>query len=189
MAKNDQIKPPLVPFLAAAMAPVIAFALANALFLPYALALLDFSNSFLMDLIPRNIPGGDYLFISLLVLLFSILAALVLLGPALASLIVNLVHPVLTTWSKAFLIGVVFFFSHLIILIILLVVRNKPLFPTPTYYPFPPPGIFPIINFPIDPLAIAGLLAGFVLSGSVILFGWLGARMRKKNALTPCRTG
>lgn len=181
MEKNAPQKPPLMPFLAAALAPVLAFILANALFLPYILAMFDPGSSFLAGLIPRNLPGGGYLFMSLLVLLFPILAALVLLGPALVSLIVNLVHPVLTSWAKAFLGGAVFFISHLIILIVLLVVRNKPLFPTPVHYEIPPPGIFPIINFPVDPLAIAGLLAGFVLSGSVILFGWLGARMRRRN--------
>ncbi len=168
--------------MAASLAPVVTFALANALFLPYVLAMMDFSNSFLMKLIPVNIPGSGYLIMALLVLLFPILAALVLLGPALTSLIVNLVHPILTSWLKAFWSGAVFFFSNLIMLIILLVVRNMPLFPKPDpFYPVPPPGIIPIFTFPIDPLPIAGLLAGFVLSGSVTLFGWLGARMRRKK--------
>ena len=182
MDKNAPIKLPFTSFLAAGLAPVLIFALANALFLPYALAMTDFSNSFLMKLIPVNIPGIGYLIIPLLVLLFPILAALVLLGPALTSLIVNLVHPILTSWSKAFWSGAVFFFSHLIMLIILLVVRNEPLFPKPDpLYPILPPGIVPVFTFPIDPLPIAGFLAGFVLSGSVILFGWLVARMRRKK--------
>jgi hypothetical protein len=181
MENNAPIKPPLLPFLAAALAPVLAFILANALFLPYVLAMFDPGSSFLSDLIPRNLPGGGYLFMSLLVLLFPILAGFVVLGPALTSLIVNLVHPILNSWAEAFLGGAVFFISHLILLIVLLVVRNEPLFPTPIHYEIPPPGIVPIINFPVDPLAIAGLLAGFVLSGSVILFGWLGARMRRKK--------
>jgi hypothetical protein len=181
MDKNAPIKLPLTSFLAAAIAPVLVFALVNALFLPYVLAMMDFSNSFLMKLIPVNIPGGGYIIMALLVLLFPILAALVLLGPALTSLIVNLVHPILTSWSKAFWSGAVFFFSHLIMLIILLVVRNEPLFPKPDpFYPILPPGT-PVFTFPIDPLPIAGLLAGFVLSGSVTLFGWLGARMRRKK--------
>ena len=182
MDKNAPIKPPLIPFLAAAIAPVLAFALANALFLPYALAMMDFSNSFLMKLIPRDIPGSGYPIIALLVLLFPILAAFVLLGPALTSFVVNLIVPILTNWSRAFWSGVVFFFSHLIMLIILLVVRNMPLFPKPDpNYPVLPLGINPFQPFTIDPLPIAGLLAGFVLSGSVILFGWLGARMRRKK--------
>jgi hypothetical protein len=181
MDKNAPIRPPVFPFLAAALAPVLAFALANALFLPYVLAMMDFSNSFLMKLIPVNVPGSGYLVIALLVLLFPILAGLVLLGPALTSLIVNLVYPVLTNWLMAFWSGLVFFFSHFVMLVILLIVRHEPLFPIPIHYTIPPPGIVPIINFPVDPLAIAGLLAGFVLSGSVILFGWLGARMRRKK--------
>jgi hypothetical protein len=182
MDKKVPVAPPMIPFLAAAFAPVLVFVLANTLFLPYALAMMDFSNSFLMNLIPGNIPGSGYLIIPLLVLLFPILAAFVLLGPALTSLIVNLIHPILTSWTKAFWGGVVFFFSHLIILIILLVVRNEPLFPKPDpLYPFLPPGSVPVFTFPIDPLPFAGLLAGFVLSGSVILFGWLGTRMRRKR--------
>ena len=182
MDKNEQIKPPLIPFLAASLAPVVAFALANALFLPYVLAMMDFSNSFLMKLIPRDIPGSGYLIISLLVLLLPLLAAFVLLGPALTSFIVNLITPILTNWLRAFWSGVVFFFSHLIMLIILLLVRNAPLFPQPyPKYPIPPPGVSPIY-FPVDPLPIAGLLAGIVLSCSVILFGWLGARMRRKKS-------
>jgi len=182
MSKKDQIKSPLGPFLAAAMAPVVAFALANALFLPYVLAMLDFSNSFLMKLIPRDIPGSGYLIMALLVLLLPLLAAFVLLGPALTSFVVNLITPISTNWLRAFWSGVVFFFSHLIMLTILLLVRNAPLFPQPyPNYPIPPPGVSPIY-FPIDPLPIAGLLAGTVLSCSVILFGWLGAWMRRKKS-------
>jgi hypothetical protein len=182
MDKDAPIKPPLIPFLAAAIAPVLAFALANILFLPYALAMMDFSNSFLMKLIPRDIPGSGYPIIALLVLLFSILAAFVLLGPALTSFVVNLIYPILANWSRAFLSGVVFFFSHLIMLIILLLVRNVPLFPQPyPDYPIPPPGVGPIY-FPIDPLPFAGLLAGIVLACSVAIFGWLGARIRRKKS-------
>jgi hypothetical protein len=181
MENNEKIKSPLIAFLAAAMAPVVAFILANALFLPYVLAMMDFSDSFLMNLIPTNIPGSGYLVMALLVLLFPILAAVVLLGPALTSLVVNLIVPILTDWSKAFWSGVVFFFSHLIMLIIILIVRNVPLFPKPDpSYPDPPPWINPIL--PIDPLPIAGLLAGIALSCSVILFGWLGARTRRKKS-------
>jgi hypothetical protein len=180
MEINKQIKPPLIPFLVAAMAPVVAFVLANALFLPYILALMNFGNSFLAKLIPNNVPESSYLVIAFLVLLFPILAAAVLLGPALTSFILNLRFPILVNWPSAFWSGVVFFFFHLIILTILLLVRNVPLFPTPDpNYPITPPWINPII--PIDPLAIAGLLAGLVLSGSVSTFGWLGARMKRKK--------
>ena len=162
MDKNIHTAPPLKSFLAAVLAPVLVFILANALFLPYAQAMLHFSNSFLMKLIPRNIPGSGYPIMALLVLLFPILAVLVLLGPALTSLIVNLVHPILTNWSRAFWSGAVFFFAHLIILIILLLVRNEPLFPKPDpRYPIPPPGIFPIFTFPVDPLPIAGTRGRF----------------------------
>ena len=181
MDNNKQITLPLKPFLAAAMTPVIAFALANALFLPYIFAMMDFGNGFLEKLIPHNVPGSGYLIVAFLVLLFPILAGLVLLAPALTGFFVNLRYPIITNWSKAFWSGLVFFVCHSIILIILLVVRNEPLFPRPDpNYPVPPPGIVPIL--PVDPLPIAGLLAGFVLSGSVSLFGWLGARMGIKKS-------
>ncbi|HEY5270653.1 MAG TPA: hypothetical protein VII97_09975 [Anaerolineales bacterium] len=174
MDKNEQKNPPLMLFMAAALAPVVAFALANALFLPLVLGMEDFGDSFLVNLIPSNIPGSGYLMAVVLVLLFPITAAAVLVGPALTSFIVNLIFPILTNWPRAIWCGVVFFFIHLILLIILLVFRNIPLFPKPeANYPFPTPAI--------DPLAIAGLLAGFVLSCSVTIFGWLGARMRRKK--------
>ena len=79
MDKNGLQNLPPASFPAAALAPVLAFVLANVLFLPYVLAMLDFTNSFLMDLVPVNIPGGGYLFTSLLVLLFPLLAGFVLL--------------------------------------------------------------------------------------------------------------
>ena len=174
MDKNERKNIPLMPFIAASLAPVVAFALANALFLPLTMGMTNFSDSFLVDLIPTNIPGGGYLMVALLVILFPIAGATVLIGPALTSFIVNLIYPILTNWSRAIWCGVVFFFIHLILLIILLFFRNIPLFPTTeTNYPFPTPAI--------DPLTIAGLLAGFVLSCSVTLFGWLGARMRRKK--------
>jgi hypothetical protein len=183
MDKNDQTKPPLLPFLAAAAAPVVAFALANALFLPLTVGMMDFGDSFLADLIPANIPGSGYLIVAFLVLLFPILAAAVVVGPALTSFIVNLIYPILTNWSRAIWCGVVFFFIHLILLIILLIFRNIPLFPAPeANYPFPTPGFDPFPAFAIDPLPIAGLLAGFGLSGSVTLFGWLGACMRRRKS-------
>jgi hypothetical protein len=183
MINNYPSKKPLLPFMAAALAPVVTFALANALFLPLTLGMLDFSNSFLVDLIPKNIPGGGYLFAAFLVLLFPILAAGVIIGPALTSFIVNLIYPILTNWPRAIWSGFVFFFIHLILLIILLIVRNTPLFPTPeANYPFSTPAFNPFPTYAIDPLAIGGFLAGFVLSCSVTLFGRLGAWMRRKKS-------
>lgn len=175
MDKNEQKNTPLMPFMAVAVAPVVAFALANALFLPLALAMVDFGDSFLANLIPSKIPGSGYLMVLVLVLLFPITAAVVLVSPALTSFIMNLIYPILTNRPRAIWSGIVFFFFHSILLIILLVFRNLPLFPTPAAnYPFPTPAI--------DPLAIFGLLAGVVLSCSVTIFGWLGARMRRMKS-------
>ena len=182
MNKNEQKNTHLRPFMAAASAPVVTFVLANILFLPLVLTMENFSNGHLLDLIPTNIPGGGYLMAALLVLVFPIAGAVVLVGPALTSFIVNLITPILTDWSRAIWCGGVFFFIHLILLIILLVFRNLPLFPTPeANYPFPAPGFNPFPTPAIDPLAIAGLLAGFVLSCSVTIFGKLGAWMRRKK--------
>ena len=185
MDKNEQKKPSRLPFVAASLAPVVAFVLANVLFLPLALGMMDFGDSFLADLIPTNIPApaGGYLMAALLVLLLPIAGGAVLVGPALTSFIVNLISPVLTNWPRAIGSGIVFFFIHLILLIVLLVFRNVPLFPIPeANYPFPTPGFDPFPSPAIDPLAIAGLVAGFVLSGSVTLFGRLGAWMRRKKS-------
>jgi hypothetical protein len=101
METNEQSKIPLVPFLVAALAPVVTFALANALFLPLTVGMMDFGDSFLVDLIPTNIPGGGYLMAALLVLLFPIAGAAVLVGPALTSFIVNLITPILTNRRTA----------------------------------------------------------------------------------------
>jgi hypothetical protein len=174
MDKNEQKNIPLRPSMAVAVAPVVAFALANALFLPLALAVADFGDSFLVNLIPSNIPGSGYLMVLVLVLLFPITAAAVLVSPALTSFIANLICPILTNKPRAIWSGIVFFFFYSILLIILIVFRNLPLLPTPANYPFP--------TSAIDPLAIIGLLAGVVLSCSVTIFGWLGTRMRRKKS-------
>jgi hypothetical protein len=186
MDKNRQNKPPLLPMMAAALAPVVAFILANALFLPLVLTLSDFGDSDLAGLIPASLPGGGYLTVAALVLLFPLSAAAVAFGPALVSFGANLVSPVLTTWSRAFWCGGVFFVAHMVLLIILLVVRNIPLFPPPApVLPFPAALFNPFPSFPIDPLSLVGLLAGVVLSGSVTLFGRLGAWMRRRTPKAP----
>jgi hypothetical protein len=175
MDKDESTKLPLLAFWGAAFAPVVTFVLSNACFLPLTLSMMDFSDSFLADLIPSNIPGSGYLFVAALVVLFPLAAAAVLVSPALTSFIVNLIHPISTNWSRAIWSGVVFFFCNLILLIILLVFRGLPVFPTPqANFPFPSPVI--------DPLAILGFLGGFVLSCSVTIFGWLGAYKKRKKA-------
>ena len=175
METNEQSKIPLVPFLAAALAPVVTFALANALFLPLTVGMLDFGDSFLADLIPTNVPGGGYLMAALLVLLFSIAGAAVLVGPALTSFIVNLITPILTNRRKAIWSGTVFLIFHTIFQVVLLVFRFFDLNRS-----FNDPGTILWVIF--DPLAYLLLLAGLVLACSVAIFGWLGAWMRRKKS-------
>ena len=175
METNEQSKIPLVPFLAAALAPVVTFALANALFLPLIVGMLDFGDSFLVDLIPTNIPGGGYLMAALLVLLFSIAGAAVLVGPALTSFIVNLITPILTNRRTAIWSGIVFLIFHTIFQVVLLVFRFFDLNRS-----FNDPGTILWVIF--DPLAYLLLLAGLVLACSVAIFGWLGAWMRRKKS-------
>lgn len=135
---------------------------------------MDFDNSFLVNLIPANILESGYLVAAVLLLIFPILAVVVVVSPALTNFIMNLIFPILMNWSRGIWCGVVFYFIHLILLIILLVFRNLPVFPMPRVnYPFP--------TSAIDPLVIAGLLAGFVLSCSVTLLRRLVANMRRKK--------
>jgi hypothetical protein len=175
MENYEQSKIPLVPFMAASLAPVVTFALANALFLPLTVGMMDFGDSFVVDLIPTNIPGGGYLMAALLVLLFPIAGAAVLVGPALTSFIVNLITPILTTRQTAIWSGIVFFIFHTIFQVVLLVFRFFDLNRS-----FKDPGTILWVIF--DPLAYLLLLAGLVLACSVSIFGWLGAWMRRKKS-------
>jgi hypothetical protein len=174
MENNEQSKIPLVPFMAASLAPVVTFALANALFLPLTVGMMDFGDSFLVELIPTNIPGGGYLMAALLVLLFSIAGVAVLVGPALTSFIVNLITPILTNRRTAIWSGIVFLIFHTIFQVVLLVFRFFNLNRS-----FKDPGT--ILWVILDPLAYLLLLAGLVLACSVAIFGWLGAWMRRKK--------
>jgi len=177
MENNEQSKIPLVPFMAASLAPVVAFALANALFLPLIVGMMDFSNGngLFAKLLPSNIPGGGYLMAALLVLLFPIAGAAVLVGPALTSFIVNLITPILTNRQTAIWSGIVFFIFHTIFQVVLLVFRFFDLNRS-----FKDPGTILWVIF--DPLAYLLLLAGLVLACSVAIFGWLGAWMRRKKS-------
>lgn len=172
--KNTR-RTPRMPFIAVTVAPVVAFVLANALFLPLTMGMMDFGDSFLVKLIPSNIPGGGYLTAALLVLLFPIAGAAVLVGPALTSFIVNLITPILTNRRTAIWGGIVFFIFHTIFQVVLLVFRFFDLNRS-----FKNPGTIFWVFF--DPLAYLLLLAGLVLSCSVAIFGWLGARIRTRKS-------
>ena len=161
--------------MAASLAPVVAFALANALFLPLAGIMTDFSNSFLADMLYSvNNSLISRLIVVVFMLFIPITAVAVLVSPGLTSFVVNLKYRILTNRSRAIWSGIVFFFFHSILLIILIIFRNSTLTPLPENFPFPRPVI--------DPLAIFGILAGIVLSCCVTIFGWLGARMKRKTS-------
>ena len=177
MDKTEKPKTRLLPFIAASMAPAVVFALAFALFLPIAGAMIDLNSSFLGSLLSSiNNPLVSRLILVVFMLFLPITAVAALVSPALTSFIVNLKYSIMMNWLRAILGGIVFFFFYAILLVILIVVRNSTLPPLPANYPFPSPTI--------DPLAIFGLLAGVVMSCSVTIFGWLGARMKRRRRET-----
>ena len=158
-----------------ALAFVVAFGLTNLVFLPLVAILVDSSNPMLGSLLaPFNNMMIRYLVMDLCLLSVPVLFVAVLASPALTSFVANAKFPVASTWRMAMLSGIVFFFFHTILLIILIVFRNSTITPTTANYPFPRPAI--------DALAVLGLLAGVVMSCSVTIFGWLGARMKRKLA-------
>jgi hypothetical protein len=92
MNKNEQTNIPLKPFMTVAMAPVVVFALANALFLPLVEAFFNFSNgSFLAYLVgSTNNPFiQDFILIIAGMCCLPLSAAAVLIGPALTSFLVQ----------------------------------------------------------------------------------------------------
>jgi hypothetical protein len=171
--KDTQASAHPLSLVAVTIAPIVAFALANALFLPIVEVVADVGNSILGRLLASvNNVLASYLIVALFLLLLPLSAGLVLVSPALASFIANTKLPVARTWRMAFLSGIVFFLCHTIVVIILVVHRNSTLTPMPAGFPFPSPAV--------DPVASLGLLAGAVMSCSVAIFGWLGARRRKR---------
>jgi hypothetical protein len=69
------------------MVPFVPCSLSNVVFLPHVLVMLNFGDSFLMDLILVNFPGSDCIILDFLLLLFPILATDDILCPALISFI------------------------------------------------------------------------------------------------------
>jgi hypothetical protein len=175
--KNEQPNT-LKPFMAASMAPVVAFILANVLFLPLVVAMTGSSNNFWSDILaPIKNPLASRIIAFVIMLFIPITGGIVLVSPPLTIYIVNRKRPILTTFRKAFWSGIVFFFFHSILLILLVVSRNSALTPLPPNFIYTRPSI--------DPILILGLLSGIFLSGCVTIFGWLGARKKKKKLLDP----
>lgn len=177
MDQHEPKKIPLMTFIGVSVAPFLAFVLANVLFLPIAMSMINFSDSFLAELLyPINNPLTSRLVMVLFMLLLPITAIIVLVSPPLTSFLVNRRLPVLTNTPRVLWSAGVFFLLHSILLTVLLVYRSNILSPLPTNYPFFRPAV--------DPLLIFGVLSGFLLSFIVALFGWLGARRK----LTSLRT-
>jgi hypothetical protein len=185
MNKNEQTNIPLKPFMTVAMAPVVVFGLANALFLPLVEAFFNFSNgSFLADLVASTynpfIQGFMLIIAGMCCLPLS--GATVLMGPALTSLLVNLKYPTLTSRSRAILYGGVFLFFYTILLDVLLIFRfieNVPSFYS-NYMALSSmePSVFTPFMFLsfLDPLPCLLSFAGIALSYSVAVAGRFGAQ-------------
>jgi len=181
--------------MAVAMAPVMAFALANVIFLPFVEAFFNFSNgSFLAYLVASTYNPfiQDFILIIAGMCCLPILAAAVLIGPALTSFMVNLKYPVLTNRPRAILSGIVFLFFHAIFLIILLIFRfmgNLPsIYSSYISLTSMKPSVFTPFMFLsfLDPLPCLGFLAGIMLSCSVAVAGRFGAQ---KGSVRHKRTG
>jgi uncharacterized membrane protein (DUF485 family) len=176
MEYNKPKNAALLAFLAVSIAPVLAFVVSNALFLPIALAMADFSNSFVAEMLTSvNNTLVSYFITAIFVVLVPITAVIVLISPPLTSFLLNRKHPFLMSLPRVIWSGVVFFFFHSILLLLLTSYRNSFLTPLPANYPFPRPVV--------DPLAIFGILMGFVMSTLVVFFGWLGTRRKRKALL------
>ena len=185
MNKNEQTNIPLKPFMKAAMAPVVVFALANALFLPLVEAFFNFSNgSFLANLVAStNNPFiQDFILIVAGMCFLPLSAAAVLIGPALTSFFVNLKYPILTSRSGAIFCGGVFLSFYLILLDVLLIFRfieNVPSFYS-NYMALSSmePSVFTPFMFLsfLDPLPCLLSIAGIALSYSVAVAGRFGAQ-------------
>jgi hypothetical protein len=195
MDKNELKNIPLRPFMAVAMAPVVVFALANVMFLPLVEAFFNFSNgSFLADLVASTYNPfiQDFILIIAGMCCLPLLAAAVLIGPALTSFMMNLKYPVLTNRPRAVLSGIVFLFFDALFLIILFIFRFMENLPSiySSYLSLSTmkPSIFTPFMFLsfLDPLPCLGFLAGIMLSCSVAVAGRFGAQ---KGSMRLKRTG
>jgi hypothetical protein len=102
--KDTQSDPHPLPFVAVTIAPIVAFALANALFIPIVEIVADVGNSILGRLLASvNNVLASYLIVALFLLLLPLTAGLVLVSPALTSFVANGRFPVARTWRMAFL--------------------------------------------------------------------------------------
>lgn len=185
MNKNEQTNIPLKLFLTVVMAPVVVFALANALFLPLVEAFFNFSNkSFLASLVAstNNSFIQDFILIIVGMCFLPLSAAAVLIGPALTSFLVNLKYPISTSRSRAILCGGVFLFFHTILLDVLLFFRfmdNVPsIYSNYISLSSMEPSVFTPFMFLsfLDPLPCLLSIAGITLSYSVAVAGRFGAQ-------------
>ncbi len=183
------------PFMTVAMAPVVVFALANALFLPLVKAFFNISSgSFLAYLVAStNNPFiQDFILIIAFLCILPLSAAAVLIGPAMTSFFINLKYPISTSRSRAILCGGVFLSFHIILMDVLLIFRfidNAPsIFSNYMSLSSMEPSVFTpfmILSF-LDPLPCLLSFAGITLACSVAVAGRFGAQ---KASVKHKRTG
>jgi hypothetical protein len=139
--------------------------------LPFVLIILWIFLSYLIFINIENwlFPGlgvMNYALTALLMLIGFALVFLSLLTPAVFGFVFNLVRPTFTSWERALLSSGVFFLTTFLTLTVLLI------------YIYNISTELPPLNLRIIML---GLLFGIGLSGSLGLFGFWGASIRKKD--------
>jgi hypothetical protein len=184
---NEEIRIPRKSFAAVAIAPVMIFGLAMALFLPLISAMEISRGGFLAELMSstRNPFVASFILIFAGYCCLPFLAFIALAGPPLTSFIANRKYPVFTNRSRAILGGGIFLAFNVLFLVILLVFRLIEKFPsfqgslTTLQSPasvYVVNGLLEIVGYFIDPLLCLLSIVGIVLSASVAAAGRFGAK-------------
>jgi hypothetical protein len=184
---NKETHIPMKYFMAVAIAPVVIFALAIALFLPLLGALEISRGGFLAELVSssRNPFVQNFILIFAGYCCLPFLAIIALAGPPLTSFIANRKYPVFTNRSRAILGGGIFLAFNALFLVILLVFRLIEKFPSfqgslitlqSTSSVYVVSSLLGIISYFIDPLLCLLSIVGIALSCSVAAAGRYGAQ-------------
>jgi hypothetical protein len=184
---NKETHIPMKYFMAVAIAPVVIFALAIALFLPLLGALEISRGGFLAELVSssRNPFVQNFILIFAGYCCLPFLAIIALAGPPLTIFIANRKYPVFTNRSRAILGGGIFLAFNALFLVILLVFRLIEKFPSfqgslitlqSTSSVYVVSSLLGIISYFIDPLLCLLSIVGIALSCSVAAAGRYGAQ-------------
>jgi hypothetical protein len=180
-------------FMAVAIAPVVIFALAIALFLPLLGAMEISRGGFLADLVSssRNPFVQNFILIFAGYCCLPFLAIIALAGPPLTSFIANRKFPVFTNRSRAIRGGGIFLAFNVLFLVILLVFRLIENYPSlqgslitlqSTSSVYVVLSLLGIISYFIDPLLCLLSIVGIALSCSVAAAGRYGAQRGQSQA-------